>query len=192
MVVLAIISALPQPACADVYGYRDRQGKLHITTSRPRGDHDVLLKTRIRQRSFKGVNYAARMTAPPADDALSREIMAHWADERDLPPALVWAIIRTESNFDPNAVSPKGAKGLMQLMPGVIQAYGVTDPFDPDQNVRAGTAYFRQMMTAFKDLNLALAAYNAGPGAVQTYNGVPPYKETKNYVNKIMGMLGGS
>lgn len=113
------------------------------------------------------------------------ETIMHYARERGLPSSLLKAIIKTESNFHPRAVSPKGAKGLMQLMPGVCYKYGVSDPFDAEQNIRAGAAFFRDMLERFRSLPLALAAYNAGPEAVEKHQGVPPYTETRLFIKMV-------
>jgi soluble lytic murein transglycosylase-like protein len=103
-----------------------------------------------------------------------------------LDPALLRGLIRQESNFDPNAGSPAGAQGLCQLMPGTAAALGCTNVHDPAQNIDAGARYLRQQLDAFGgDVAKALAAYNAGPGAVQRYGGVPPYAETQNYVRQV-------
>ena len=100
--------------------------------------------------------------------------------------AVISAVIRTESGGNPHAVSPAGAKGLMQLMDSTAADLGVEDSFDVRENVMSGTRYLRQLIDRFGDLKLALAAYNAGPGAVTRHNGVPPYAETKAYVDRVL------
>ncbi len=106
--------------------------------------------------------------------------------EHDVPPALVKAVIAAESLFDPDAVSHKGAQGLMQLMPETASELGVADPFAADQNVRGGVRYLREMLDRYGDMQRALAAYNAGPTAVDRYRGIPPYPETRAYVQRVM------
>ena len=122
----------------------------------------------------------------PVAGRFSSEINAAAARYR-LDPALLKALIRQESNFNPNAVSPAGARGLTQLMPGTAAALGVKNPLDPAQAINGGAKYLRQQLDRFGgDVRKALAAYNAGPGAVARYGGVPPYGETQNYVRKVM------
>lgn len=109
------------------------------------------------------------------------------AAKYDLDPNLVAAVIWAESSGDPNAVSKKGAQGLMQLMPATARELGVSNVLDPGQNVDGGSHYLRRMLDAHDgDLSLALAAYNAGPDAVRKYGGVPPYRETKDYIGRVM------
>jgi soluble lytic murein transglycosylase-like protein len=137
-----------------------------------------------------GASFAAclrRARAPRApDDPEIAGAVAECAERFDLDPALLHAVIDAESGANRLAVSPKGAQGLMQLMPGTADALGVSNPFDVRQNIAGGSAYLRQQLDRFGRLDLALAAYNAGPGAVARYNGIPPYRETQGYVARVM------
>jgi hypothetical protein len=114
------------------------------------------------------------------DDLIHKE-----SSRKGLDPDLVKAIIKAESNFNPRAESPKGAMGLMQLMPSTADSLGVENPFNPAQNIKGGTNYLKDLLRVFKDKDLAIAAYNAGPGAVKKHGGIPPYSETINYVKKV-------
>jgi soluble lytic murein transglycosylase-like protein len=160
-----------------IYSYTDDQGVTHFTNI-PRGDPRYQ-RVVMREPPFQR-RYAAPRRAEY--DALIRET----ASAFHVPPALVKAVIAAESAFDPGAVSRKGAQGLMQLMPMTAAGLGVGDPLEPSENVRGGVNYLREMIDRYGDLTRALAAYNAGPAAVDRYGGVPPYRETRDYVARVL------
>jgi hypothetical protein len=111
-------------------------------------------------------------------------------ERHGVDPALIRSVMQAESSFNPVAVSPAGAMGLMQIMPGLAEEFGVTDPFDPEQNVMAGARYLRQLLRMHDgNVRLAVASYNAGPGAVARYGTIPPFQETRDYVKKVTHLL---
>jgi hypothetical protein len=121
-----------------------------------------------------------------------RSLIEEISIEMGLDPALIDALVRVESGYNPRAVSPKGAMGLMQLMPSTARRLAVDDPFDPVQNIRGGVRELSRLVDRYSgNLGLALAAYNAGEGAVEKYSGIPPYRETRSYVARIMRMYTG-
>ena len=133
------------------------------------------------------------MHAPETGDPVFRRVcefhplVINAAKKFDIDPSLIYAIISRESGGNPSVVSSKGAKGLMQLMDGTASDMGIRDPFDPGENIEGGTRYFRMMLDRFDgDIRLALAAYNAGPGSVDEYGGIPPYQETVQYVERVL------
>lgn len=142
-----------------------------------------------RQKSIAVVNTGsptgvAGATKPPADIS---QMIQNASAQNGVDPSLISAVIKNESGFNPSATSPVGAQGLMQLMPGTAAGLGVSNSYDPQQNINGGAKYLRGLLDEFHgSLPMTIAAYNAGPGAVQKYGGVPPYAETKNYVNNVM------
>lgn len=143
----------------------------------------------------QALGQASTGTLPVSDsgDASPYEALLEQAAARNgLSTGLLKAVVRAESGFNPNAVSRTGAQGLMQLMPGTARALGVTNALDPAQNIEGGARYLRHLMDKFNDPTLAIAAYNAGPGSVERYGGVPPFTETQNYVREVQGYWQGS
>lgn len=132
---------------------------------------------------------AATAAAPSPTEGRFGALIARAAARYGVDEDLVHAVVQAESDYDPTCRSHCGATGLMQLMPGTARALGVSDATDPTQNIDGGVRYLRQQLDRFKDVDLALAAYNAGPGAVQRHGGVPPYRETQAYVKRVMQTL---
>jgi soluble lytic murein transglycosylase len=180
MTLLAVL-LLCAEARAAVYRYVDDRGVVHFTDV-PKDHRYKSLPT------YRGRVVEHRDLAP--EDSFDRLILQSARNHR-LEPALVKAVIAAESNFEPKAVSRAGAQGLMQLMPGTARDMGVGNPFHPGQNVEGGTRYLRDMLDRFGDLEIALAAYNAGPEAVDRYSGVPPFPETLDYVSRVLNYYRG-
>jgi soluble lytic murein transglycosylase-like protein len=162
-------------------------------SKRPRlvesGQASRLQSDRPIRRSLRDTSQALRTDASPSQPV--EKSIQQAAAKYNLAPELLRSVIRAESNFQVDAVSPAGAKGLMQLMPETAKELGVTNPFDIQQNIDGGARYLRQMLDRFGgDLKRALAAYNAGPGAVEQYNGEVPYAETRQYVKRVMRSAG--
>jgi soluble lytic murein transglycosylase-like protein len=181
---LFILSFLLWPVVsgADIYRYVDGEGVIHFSNTQPDGKFTLYLR--------EGPKAAPRAQASAVSGA---SWMTGYVDRfsraNDLPPALVHAIIKAESNGQRTAVSRKGAKGVMQLMPFTSKRLRVNDPFDPIENIEGGIKYIKELLVAFEgNLTNTVAAYNAGPAAVRKYGGVPPYQETRLYVRRVMGL----
>jgi hypothetical protein len=127
---------------------------------------------------------------PMLDGTPYGEIIASAAEAHGVDPMLVRALIQVESGYRPKARSPKGAMGLMQLMPSTAREYKLRNPFEPKANIEAGIKHLKTLIDRFGSSSLALAAYNAGPGAVEKFNGIPPYRETRSYVTRILALAG--
>jgi soluble lytic murein transglycosylase-like protein len=148
----------------------------------------VILNESSVQRSRR---LSAKLAALP--DAGLEPMIARHSDAQNLDPKLVRALIQAESGYNARAVSNKGAIGLMQLMPDTASELKVRNPYDPDQNIRGGTLYLRQMIDHFAGkVELAIAAYNAGPGAVEKHGGIPPFAETRDYVRRVLALWRGA
>jgi soluble lytic murein transglycosylase-like protein len=183
--VVACLHAVP--AQADIYAWRDEQGRLVL--SKQPAPPGVVVRTFAVHGNDGLRTTSAEGSAMPLERRLHAAVADH-AARHALDPDLVRAVIRVESGWNPRAVSRKGAMGLMQLMPATAAEYGVADPFNPTENIRAGVAYLRRLIDRFDGrTELALAAYNAGPGAVEKYHRtVPPYRETRTYVQRIVSV----
>ena len=164
---------------ADIYMYIDADGVMHFTNAPTASDRDY--RVYIRERS--SYRPSAFYSSDKYDDLISQASKQYGVDS-----LLVKAIIKAESDFDPKAVSRKGAMGLMQIMPENFQHLDIENPFDPQENIMGGTRYFRYLYDRFDGkLALSLAAYNAGPTAVDSYNKtIPPYRETEQYVQRVL------
>lgn len=174
--LLFVLTTIATPcAQADIYLYVDRNGVLHFTNTPTSSQYKVYMSEtpKYRKSVYSNASY---------DD-----VIAEAAKRNDISSPLLKALIHVESYFNPKAVSKKGALGLMQIMPENLALLDIDDPFDPWENIMGGARYLKSMIERFSgQLHLALAAYNAGPTAVEKYNDIPPYPETQNYVQKVM------
>lgn len=175
--VIFFLLFISSTSSADIYRYKDKNGKWHFTN----------IKT---DRRYKLYIREAREN-PDAFIKKYDDIIQSASEKFSLEPSLVKAVIKAESGFDHKAESKKGAQGLMQLMPGTADEMEVDDPYNPEQNIFGGSRYLSKLMERYKDkenkLEHVLAAYNAGPEKVDEYKGIPPYKETKTFIKKVLG-----
>jgi len=182
LVPLLIILSIASPASADIYKYEDAQGVIHLTNVPTESGVKYILIMR-EKRILLDRKLGDNMSQ--YDDLIIRA-----SEKHKIEPALIKAIIKAESNFNHRAVSPKGARGLMQLMPATASSLQVQDSFHPENNIEGGVRYLRYLLNYFNgNLPLALAAYNAGENAVIRHRGVPPYRETQVYIQRVLSYL---
>jgi soluble lytic murein transglycosylase-like protein len=186
VLALACLTAAA-PVQAQIYSWKDAKGNLVLSNKRQTGAAAARSFAVPKADAVRVTRYATVEKSREFDDL----IFEH-AQSKGVRPDLVRAVMQVESAFNPNARSPKGAMGLMQLMPSTMKQFGVKNAFNPSENVRAGVAYLRELLDRYENNEvLALAAYNAGPGAVDKYGeAVPPYAETRNYVAKVNQVSG--
>ncbi len=170
---ILVILLAAAPASGDIYRYQDEDGVWHYTNVKT----DSRYRLYIRSYEKKADAYIDKY----------RSLIEQASGRFGVEPSLIKAVIQAESAFNHLAVSRKGARGLMQLMPATADQLRVNDPFDPAENIFGGTLYLKQLLERFgHDTELALAAYNAGPDAVETHGGIPPYRETRTFVNRVI------
>lgn len=180
LIIFVSIVSLYLPQCdADVYKFVDKNGVVYYTDEPKNPRYKLIIRTRKKKPSINVMSANRKKFAAYIKAA---------AEKHDLDPALIDAVIRVESAYNPHAVSKKGAIGLMQLMPATATRYGVKNPRNPQQNIDGGADYLSDLLRQFNsDLKLALAAYNAGEQAVIEHgNQIPPYRETQNYVARVI------
>ncbi|HVQ76748.1 MAG TPA: lytic transglycosylase domain-containing protein [Candidatus Binatia bacterium] len=181
----AVLSGAPGAEGASPYELTDADGVTHFTNAPTDPRYQ-------RMPGFSGTA-AGWLASPRLAGGGHREVIREVAERHGISVSLVESVIRVESGFNAGAVSPKGARGLMQLMPATAAMLGVRNAFDPRENIEGGVRHLRYLLERYPgNLPLVLAAYNAGEGAVSQYGGVPPYPETQQYVRKVMGHLGGA
>ena len=188
LAVSALVACFAAPAQAQqIYSWRDEMGNLVLSNIERPKDADVRAYSVGKDSRLQTTTRLNSSRAAAYEDLITKH-----AELNGLRADLVRAVVQVESGFNPYAKSPKGAKGLMQLMPDTARQFGVVNPYNPNDNVRAGTQYLRQLLDRYdNNEELALAAYNAGPKAVDRYGeSVPPYRETRNYVSKIDQIAG--
>ena len=183
ILLVALFPAMPA-AASDIYKYEDDEGVLHFTDAPTDHRFKIFMRDIKKDRQLRT---SFRLMGCAGNPAEFDPIINSCALEYGVDKSLVKAVIHAESGYDPNAVSAKGASGLMQLMPQTAKSLKVANSFDPADNIRGGVRYLKFLLDTFRgDVTLALAAYNAGLARVAQYNGVPPYEETRNYVARVM------
>ncbi len=183
---VAVWIAAPAAARAQIFVWQDANGNL-VLSDRPK-DPSARTFPVGHTGGFRTTSTGASRRSAPYDGLIEEH-----ATRQAIDPRLVRAVIQTESGFNPRARSRKGAMGLMQLMPATAADYGVVNPYDPIENIRAGVAYLKNLLVRYShDTELALAAYNAGPEAVAKYGTVPPYRETRDYLLRVRKASGGA
>ena len=169
---------------ADIYKYEDSEGVIHFTDAPTDRRFKIFMRDIAKDKRLRTNFGLGKVSRNPAE---FDQIINSCSTEFGVDRSLVKAVIHAESGYNPNAVSRKGAAGLMQLMPATAQNLKVANSFNPADNIRGGVRYLRFLLDTFKgDVTLALAAYNAGLGNVAKHGGVPPYEETRNYVSKVL------
>ena len=180
VLIVLILSLIPAVVSAQIYAYKNKKGSNVFTNIPSRADARVVRATSASQAA-RQVNLQNFLTYAPLVEEISTQ--------QQVDPKLVHAVIQVESDYNPRSLSPKGAKGLMQLMPETAARYGLSNIWDPRQNIRAGVKHLKYLLELYQnDLPLALSAYNAGANAVDRYGGIPPYQETRNYVRKVTSL----
>lgn len=184
-IALVVVLLEVVPAAADIYKYEDKDGVLHFTDAPTDKRFKVFMRDIKKDQRLRTTFRLSRCVRDPRE---FESIIDSCSTEYGVDKSLVKAVIQAESGYNPNALSRKGAAGLMQLMPKTAQDLKVSDSFNPAENIRGGVRYLRFLLDTFKgDVAMALAAYNAGLAKVAKYGGIPPYDETRNYVARVMG-----
>lgn len=171
---------------ADIYRYEDDEGIIHFTDAPTDRRFKVFMRDLKKDKQLRTKLQLASSVNPAEYD----QIISSCASKYGVNPSLIKAVIHAESGYNPNAISRKGASGLMQLMPGTARSLKVSNSFDPKDNVEGGVKYLRFLLDTFRgDVSLAVAAYNAGLSKVAKYGGIPPYNETRTYVNRVLSYM---
>lgn len=191
VILLLALVAIAAPSVGDIFTKVDEDGTVYFTnvapSGRERGKFKVYLKTPPQRQPRPGVVPVGPRVTDGARYRRYDGSILEAAKTFSIPQAFIRAVIRVESDYDPNVVSWAGAQGLMQLMPATGRRMNVSDPFDPHQNIMGGTRYLRYLANLFSgDMVLTIAGYHAGEGAVMKYDGVPPYTMTHNYIRRIL------
>lgn len=185
LLIFSIFPQLHDTAHADIYRYEDDEGIIHFTDAPTDKRFKVFMRDIQKDKQLR-----KKLSLAGANPKEYDAIIADSAQKYGVSPSLIKAVIQAESGYNPNAVSRKGASGLMQLMPGTARSLKVSNSFNPKDNVEGGVKYLRFLLDTFRgDVSLALAAYNAGMKNVAKYGGIPPYTETKNYVNRVLAFM---